>query len=57
MSMNSSGPSKPVDRDAAENKAGAMLYQAVWECSQFKSPDAIRDYVEMTLREIASDAV
>jgi hypothetical protein len=34
-----------------------MLYQAVWECSQFKSPDAIRDYVEMTLREIDSDAV
>ena len=55
---NSAGPQKPpVDRDAAENKAGAMLYQAVWECSQFKSPDAIRDYVEMTLREIARDAV
>lgn len=48
-------PATPVDRDAAETKASAMLYQAVWEASQFKSPDAIRDYVEMTLREIERD--
>jgi hypothetical protein len=54
--MNSSGkPATPVDRDAAEVKAGAMLYQAVWEASQFKSPDAVRDYVEMTLRDIERD--
>lgn len=56
MAENTQGPSRTVDRDAAEIRAGALLHQAVWEASQFKSSDAIRDYVEMTLREIESDA-
>ena len=40
---------------AAETKARAMLYQAVWETSQFCDFAEIRRIVEGTLHNIAGD--
>lgn len=38
-----------------EQQTGADLHQAIWEASQFKSPAALRDFCEDTIRSIESD--
>lgn len=57
MSPDSAGPTRtPKDRDQLEAKASAALWSAIWEASQFKSSDSLRDFCESVIREIDADA-
>jgi hypothetical protein len=50
------GPARDrLDREQLENKASAALWSAIWEASQFKSSEALRDFCESVIREIDSD--
>jgi hypothetical protein len=51
-----STPAAPVDHARAVTKSLADLRQAVWEASQFRTTAAIREYVDLVIREIDSDA-
>jgi hypothetical protein len=42
-------------REELEAKASAALWSAIWEASQFKSCDALRDFCELAIREIETD--
>lgn len=56
--LNTSGQMTPPVRPYNDSvtKSLAELRQAVWEASQYRTTAAIREYVDLVLKEIDSDA-
>lgn len=54
--LNSASPAaRATDRGKAALSASAALYQSLWEAAQFFDEEKIREMVDATLSDIATD--